>query len=218
MADLKKIINKLYIDELNKWGTNVGEEDSNKILSNIFATMDANLRVELMKLAGVYYKGNIREKREGSIAYILHHIVNTEGIEEAVLGEFANFNDLKDLKSINNTDIKHSKDRVRKEIVEPIVKTNEPIVKTEDKLVKDNELDKNNMTKHSKDVVNGVPLDVIKTVLRGKGLETLDELYLDRSKFIITCVKSGKRMSIKLNEEDFLNTRIVLDLLSITYK
>lgn len=218
MSDIKKVINKLYIDELKRWGTDVGEEDSSKILSNIFTTMDANLRVELMKLAGVYYKGNIREKREGSIAYMLHHIINTEDIEKAVIGEFAMFNDLKDLKAITNKDIKHSKDRVRKEIVESKVKIDDCNDRIKISLNNIEDLNNGNTTKHSKDIKDGVPLDVIKTVLRGKGLETLDELYLDKSKYIVTCVKSGKRMSIKLNEEDFLNTRIVLDLLSITYK
>ena len=200
MENLKKIINKMYIDELAKWGTLTVSVDESKILSNVFATMDANVRVDLMKLVGVYYKGNIREKREACVSYMLSNIINDVDLEDAIVGDFADFKDLKDIPPSNIT---HSKDRVKKEVVDV------------------NKLDVDDIsavTKHSKDVVNGLPIDVIKTVLRGKGLESLDELYLDKGQNIITCVKSGKRVSVKLNEEDFHNTRIVLDLLSIPYK
>lgn len=200
MENLKKIINKMYIDELSKWGTLTVGVDESKILSNVFATMDANVRVDLMKLVGVYYKGNIREKREACVSYMLSNIINDVDLEDAIVGDFADFKDLKD---IPPSDITHSKDRVKKEVVDV------------------NKLDVDDIsavTKHSKDVVNGLPIDVIKTVLRGKGLESLDELYLDKGQNIITCLKSGKRVSVKLNEEDFHNTRIVLDLLSIPYR
>lgn len=200
MENLKKIINKMYIDELSKWGTLTVGVDESKILSNVFATMDANVRVDLMKLVGVYYKGNIREKREACVSYMLSDIINDVDLEDAIVGDFADFKDLKDIPPSNIT---HSKDRVKKGVVDV------------------NKLDVDDIsavTKHSKDVVNGLPIDVIKTVLRGKGLESLDELYLDKGQNIITCVKSGKRVSVKLNEEDFHNTRIVLDLLSIPYK
>ena len=200
MENLKKIINKMYIDELAKWGTLTVSVDESKILSNVFATMDANVRVDLMKLVGVYYKGNIREKREACVSYMLSNIINDVDLEDAIVGDFADFKDLKDIPPSNIT---HSKDRVKKEVVDV------------NKLDAD---DISTVTKHSKDVVNGLPIDVIKTVLRGKGLESLDELYLDKGQNIITCVKSGKRVSVKLNEEDFHNTRIVLDLLSIPYK
>ena len=200
MENLKKIINKMYIDELAKWGTLTVSVDESKILSNVFATMDANVRVDLMKLVGVYYKGNIREKREACVSYMLSNIINDVDLEDAIVGDFADFKDLKDIPPSNIT---HSKDRVKKEVVDV------------NKLDAD---DISTVTKHSKDVVDGLPIDVIKTVLRGKGLESLDELYLDKGQNIITCVKSGKRVSVKLNEEDFHNTRIVLDLLSIPYK
>lgn len=200
MENLKKIINKMYIDELAKWGTLTVSVDESKILSNVFATMDANVRVDLMKLVGVYYKGNIREKREACVSYMLSNIINDVDLEDAIVGDFADFKDLKDIPPSNIT---HSKDRVKKEVVDV------------NKLDAD---DISTVTKHSKDVVDGLPIDVIKTVLRGKGLESLDELYLDKGQNIITCVKSGKRVSVKLNKEDFHNTRIVLDLLSIPYK
>lgn len=200
MENLKKIINKMYIDELSKWGTLTVGVDESKILSNVFATMDANVRVDLMKLVGVYYKGNIREKREACVSYMLSNIINDVDLEDAIVGDFADFKDLKDIPPSNIT---HSKDRVKKEVVDV------------NKLDAD---DISTVTKHSKDVVDGLPIDVIKTVLRGKGLESLDELYLDKGQNIITCVKSGKRVSVKLNEEDFHNTRIVLDLLSIPYR
>lgn len=200
MENLKKIINKMYIDELSKWGTLTVGVDESKILSNVFATMDDNVRVDLMKLVGVYYKGNIREKREACVSYMLSNIINDVDLEDAIVGDFADFKDLKDIPPSNIT---HSKDRVKKEVV------------AVNKLDAD---DISTATKHSKDVVDGLPIDVIKTVLRGKGLESLDELYLDKGQNIITCLKSGKRVSVKLNEEDFHNTRIVLDLLSIPYK
>lgn len=201
MENLKKIINKMYIDELSKWNTLSVDVDEAKILSNVFATMDANVRVDLMKLVGVYQRGNIREKREACVSYMISNIINDVAIEDAIVSEFVNLNDLKEIPQSN---VIHSKDRVnvKKELI------NNNLI-TEDKC---------SITKHSKDIVNGLPIDVIKTVLRGKGLESLDELYLDKTKNIITCVKSGKRMSIMLNEEDFYNTRIVLDLLSIPYR
>ena len=178
MENLKKIINKMYIDELAKWGTLTVSVDESKILSNVFATMDANVRVDLMKLVGVYYKGNIREKREACVSYMLSNIINDVDLEDAIVGDFADFKDLKDIPPSNIT---HSKDRVKKEVVDV------------NKLDAD---DISTVTKHSKDVVDGLPIDVIKTVLRGKGLESLDELYLDKGQNIITCVKSGKRVSV----------------------
>lgn len=199
MENLKKIINKMYIDELAKWGTLDKSIDEVKILSNVFAKMEANVRIDLMKLVGVYYRGTIREKREACVSYMLSNIINDVAIEDAIVGEFVDF---KDLKEIPPSNVTHSKDRVKKEVI------------TADLDVEG----KSNITKHSKDVVNGLPIDVIKTVLRGKGLESLDDLFLDKAKNIVTCVKSGKRMSMSLTEEDFQNTRIILDLLSISYK
>lgn len=71
--------------------------------------------------------------------------------------------------------------------------------------------------REEKDIVESIPVEVVMGVLKGKGLDSLEKLYLDKNLNIITYVKGGKKFSCRLSKEDFENTRIVLDLLSIPY-
>lgn len=198
---LENKINDMYLDRLDSYDLSV-EGVKEAIVRDIFSKMNVDMRIELMKKANVYDRGNIREKTKDCVEYILTNIldksvVSTEGVSKKNCEEFTDFLDT----SIGRVSvIKALNSKPSNGEIESVLNN---------KLVG---------VMHSKTVKEGSPLDVVKVVLKGRGLETLDVLYLDKDRNIITCVKSGKKESISLSSEDFENTRIILDLLSIEYK
>lgn len=199
--NLNAKIKSMYDDRLDLFDKN-SKGYKEEILKDIFAKMPPELRVELMVLADVFVNGNIPVKRKGCVDYMSKNILKTEVEEDTkhIETDFKNLSDIEANKDINQNKKNFAHKPTKEEISSVLNDTNKELRVT-----------------HSRVINDGKPLDVIKGVLKGRGLETLDVLYMDKRLNIVTCVKSGKKESIRLNSDDFENTRIVLDLLSIEY-